>query len=98
MNDQERKARLIVISALVCASLILIELILLHLHLGPSALNLLFWLAEFIMAVCGLFAARGWLAQSWIRLCAIGIFLAVICWTLFWPLAAGIFLPAAIST
>ena len=98
MDDQERKARLIVISALVCDSLVLIELLLLHLHLGPSILNLLFWLAEFILAVRGLLAVRGWLAQSWVRLCAIGIFLGVICWTLFWPLAARIFLPAAVLT
>lgn len=94
MNDQERKARLIVISALVCDSLILVELLLLHLHLGPSILNLPFWLAEFITAVCGLFAVKGWLAQSWARLSAIGIFLGAICWTLFWPMAASLILPA----
>jgi len=93
MNDQERKARLIVISALVCDSLILVELLLLHLHFGPSILNLPFWLAEFILAVSGLLALKGWLAQSWVRLCAIGVFLAVISWTLFWPIAFILFLP-----
>jgi hypothetical protein len=98
MEDQERKARFIIISALICALLILIELLLLHFHLGPTALNLLVWLAEFILAVSGLIAVRGWRARRWIRLCAIGIMLGVICWTLFWPIAAVLSLPAVIST
>jgi len=98
MEDQERKARFIIISALICSLLILIELLLLRLQLGAGDLNLLAWLAEFILAVSGLTAVRGWRARSWIRLCAIGIMLGVICWTLFWPIAAVLCLPAVIST
>jgi len=98
MEAQERKARFIVTSVLICSLLILIELLLLRLHLGPTALNLLVWLAEFILAVSGLIAVRGWRARMWVRLCAIGIMLGVICWTLFWPIAAVLCLPAVIST
>ena len=98
MEAQERKARFIIISVLICSLLILIELLLLRLHLGPTALNLLVWLAEFILAVSGLIAVRGWRARMWVRLCAIGIMLGVICWTLFWPIAAVLCLPAVIST
>jgi len=94
MEDQERKARFIIISVLICSLLILIELLLLRLHLGPTALNLLVWLAEFILAVSGLIAVRGWRARRWVRLCAIGIMLGVICWTLFWLMAARLILPA----
>lgn len=94
MEDQERKARFIVISILICSLLILIELLLIRLCLGPSALNLLVWLAEFFLAVAALVVVRGWHAPSWIRLCTIGIVLGVICWTFFWLMAVRLILPA----
>lgn len=97
MEAQERKARFIVTSALICSLLILAQLLLLCFQLGAGDLNLLAWLAELILAVSGLTAVRGWRARSWIRLCAIGIMLGVICWILFWLLAAGLILRAGPS-
>jgi hypothetical protein len=96
MEDQERKAKLILILSLICPLLIMIQILLSVFWLIYVPLHLLLLVTEFILAVCVLIAVHGWVAPTWKRLCAIGIMLGVICWSLFWPIAAALISPALV--
>lgn len=97
MEDRDTKIRLIVILVSVTASLILFELLLMHLRLGPGSFSLPLHMLEFVVAVSGLIVASGRPARMPLRLCALGIFLAVICWTIPRYLVAMTILPAVVG-
>ena len=94
MENQEGKTRFILVFVLIFPLLIIIQILLALFGFVHVPLHSLLLLGEFILAICALFAVRGWCTPTWKRICAIAIMLAVVAWTLYWPIAAILIAPA----
>ncbi len=94
MEDQAGKTRFILVFVLICPLLTVIQILLILTRFYYIPLHALLLLGEFILAIFVLFALRGWHAPTWKRICTIAFILAVIAWTLYWPIAAILILPA----
>lgn len=88
MKGPEGKSRLILVLLPICPVLIIVQMLLALSRFYYVPLHALLLLGEFIVAICVLFAVRGWRAPTWKRICAIAIMLVVIAWTFYWPIAA----------